>query len=96
MGIKSLAYLGSKIISSNLRKRQLNVNCFLGGWCKDNVDDDGSPILYYLDSVGALQEVKYGSQGKEMTLILSLLDRKNTGKGKYNYKTYLLNINDNK
>ena len=71
MGVKALAYFGSKVISSNLRKRQMGANCFMGGM------DKGKAVLYYLDSVGAVQEVQYGSLGKEMPLILSLLDRKN-------------------
>lgn len=81
MGIKSLAYFGSKIIASSLRKRQMNVNCFIGGWCSKSASNEGdvggAPALFYLDCVGALQEVKYGCHGKEMPLILSLLDRKN-------------------
>ena len=81
MGVKALAYFGSKVIASNLRKRQMNVNCFIGGWYHCN-DNKGKPILYYLDSVGALKEVSYGSQGKEMALVLSLLDRKNMDIGK--------------
>ena len=75
MGVKALAYFGSKIITSNLRKRQLDVNCFMGGW--DNMKDTNKALLYYLDSVGAVQEVQYGSLGKEMSLVLSLLDKKN-------------------
>ena len=43
----------------------------------NNSNNKGKPLLYYLDSVGALQEVRYGSQGKEMAMVLSLLDRKN-------------------
>ena len=91
MSTKSLAYFGSKVIASNLRSRQMNVNCFIGGWdytntnanandndnSNSNNNNKGKPLLYYLDSVGALQEVRYGSQGKEMAMVLSLLDRKN-------------------
>jgi 20S proteasome alpha/beta subunit len=57
----------------------LRVSVLIAGWNK--VDD--RPVLYWLDSIGALQEVPYAVQGGEFQLLLGLLDRKDKESGDY-------------
>ncbi len=78
----AIAHLCRKIISNNLRSRQLKVNALIGG--REDIDDGGvardsktNPVLYYVDSIGAIQKVPYACHGSEFISILSYLDRKN-------------------
>lgn len=82
----AIAHLCRKIISNNLRSRQLKVNALIGG--REDIDDVGvardsktNPVLYYIDSIGAIQKVPYACHGSEFISILSYLDRKNNRDG---------------
>ena len=55
----------------------LRVSVLIAGWNK--VDD--RPALFWLDSIGALQEVPYAVHGGEFQLLLGLLDRKDKESG---------------
>ena len=78
----AIAHLCRKVISNNLRSRQLAVNALIAG--REDIDDvdigsssKTNPVLYYVDSIGAIQKVPYACHGSEFISILSYLDRKN-------------------
>lgn len=57
-------------LAAALRKGPYQVNVLLGGY-----DPSGSSSLYFLDYLGALQKVPYGSQGMSSNFCLSIMDR---------------------
>ena len=75
LSCKSIAYLFRRIVAVNLRSGQLRVCGMVAGWDTEK----GRPTLYWLDSIGSVQEVPYGAHGDEFPFVWSLLDRKNSG-----------------
>lgn len=73
LSCRSVAHLFRRIIANNLRTRQLRVCALIAGWDHER----NRPILYWLDSIGSIQEVPYGAHGDEFSFVWSLLDRKN-------------------
>ena len=73
LSCRSIAHLFRKIIANHLRKNRLQVCAMIAGW--DHERD--CPVLYWLDSIGSLQEVPYAAHGHEFPFVWSLLDSKN-------------------
>lgn len=73
LSCRSIAHLFRRIIANNLRSRQLRVCALIAGWDHER----NRPVLYWLDSIGSIQEVPYGAHGDEFPFVWSLLDRKN-------------------
>eukprot|EP01041_Mallomonas_annulata_P009205 gene9205-19088_t len=69
---KLLANFCRRLISEKIRSpSRLKANFLFGGWD----DEMNSPVLIWVDSVGAVQEVQYAAHGVEFSSILSILDR---------------------
>ena len=73
LSCRSIAHLFRKVIANHLRKNRLQVCAMIAGW--DHERD--CPVLYWLDSIGSLQEVPYAAHGHEFPFVWSLLDSKN-------------------
>ena len=73
LSCRSIAHLFRRIIANNLRTRQLRVCALIAGWDHER----NRPVLFWLDSIGSIQEVPYGAHGDEFPFVWSLLDRKN-------------------
>ena len=69
MPIYSLVTFSARKIHDALRKRPLNCRLMIGGM------ESSSPVLYWIDDTGAVQKVRYGSHGREMALVLSVMDQ---------------------
>lgn len=75
LSLRSLATHCARLLHSRLREAQpLQCKVLLGGV---DMYHSKSPELYWVDEIGALQSVRYGVHGKEMPLIISLLDASN-------------------
>ena len=62
------------IISKHMRTRPLAVEVLVAGW-DDKTD---APVLYWLDEIGAMQQVPYAAHGGQFPFIFSVLDRSGT------------------
>lgn len=69
---KILANYCRRLIAERLRSstENLKVNILAAGWDITN----NQPEMYWIDRVGALQKVSYGSHGPEFSSILSVID----------------------
>jgi 20S proteasome alpha/beta subunit len=68
---EAMANLCRSIIAKYLRRANpLNVECMIAG-----CDSEGDPKLFWLDSIGSIQNVPFGAFGKDSAIILSALDR---------------------
>ena len=70
MSCKSLAHFCGKIIYGQLRKDPYQVQILIAGWNGDT----NSAIIFWLDSLGAIQEVTHAAHGRDFSSILSILD----------------------
>jgi 20S proteasome subunit beta 4 len=57
-----------------MRSRPLAVEVLVAGW-DDKAD---APMLYWLDEIGAMQQVPYAVHGGQFPFIFSVLDRSGT------------------
>ena len=73
LSCRSIAHLFRKTIADHLRKNRLQVCAMIAGWDRER----DCPVLYWLDSIGSLQEVPYAAHGNEFPFVWSLLDSKN-------------------
>jgi hypothetical protein len=74
----SCAHLCRSMISRRLRTRErLEVSVLVGG-VRKSVDDgkgSGDPILWWVDDLGSLHNVRYAAHGPDAAFLLSVLDR---------------------
>jgi len=71
LSCQAIASYCRHLISKQLRSKPLSVQVLVAGW-----DDKANvPALFWLDEVGALQQVPYAAHGKELPFIFSVLDR---------------------
>eukprot|EP00903_Cladosiphon_okamuranus_P007559 g7333.t1 len=72
VAVRTLAHFARRNLANNLRKRGAGqaVTSLLGGWD----ETAGRPELFWLDALGALQNVAFGAHGLASRFALSLLD----------------------
>ena len=72
MPLHSLVTHCSRKIHDALRKRPLDCRLMMGGL---DGRERSSPVLYWVDDTGAVQKLRYGAHGREMALVLSVMDQ---------------------
>lgn len=68
----TIAYYFRKMLADSLRSQNpLQINALVAGW--DTLTK--KPELFWLDSIGSIQNVKYSTHGRYTPFILSILDQ---------------------
>ena len=70
----SIANYCRTIIAKLMRSQPLQVAVLIVGWD----ERAAGPVMYWIDEVGAIQEVPYAAHGREFPFVYSVLDRAQT------------------
>lgn len=75
LSCKSAAHFCQSVVSQRLRtNHRLNVDIMITGVSSVS-NPEASPELYWLDSIGSLQNVEYAAHGPDTPFLLSILDQ---------------------